>query len=110
MGKEGRREAEVALAMHTVIEEPAVSEAVDDAHEKWARADDAWDAVKWVLARDPEVGDPVTESGRTRSFVLDGARSIGLPTVHVIYEMQNPYIIVHDAKFEEAKYGQAGRA
>jgi len=96
--------------MHSVIEESAVSKAVDDAHEKWARAKDAWNAVTWALARDPEVGDPVTESGKTRSFVLDGARSIGLPTVRVVYEIEPPYVVIHDAVFEDSKYGQTGHA
>jgi hypothetical protein len=53
---------------------------------------------------------PVTESGATRSFTLDGARSIGLPTVTVLYEIRLFEIVVHDALFEDAKFAQAGRA
>lgn len=97
--------------MRTVIEQPRVSRAIDDAKEHWARAQDAWDTVLWVIARDAEVaGKPLTESGATRSFTLDGARSIGLPTVTVLYEIQPLEVIVQDAKFKDAKYAQTGRA
>ena len=52
----------------------------------------------------------VTESGATRSFTLEGARSIGLPTVTVLYEIQLFQVIVHDARFADAKFAVAGRA
>ena len=73
--------------MRTVVEQPRVSQSVDDAEDRWPRTRDAWDTVLWVLARGPEgAGSPLSESGATlRSFTLDGARSIGLPTVTVLY-------------------------
>lgn len=96
--------------MRTVVEQPGVSRAIDGAREHWKRAQDAWDTVLWIIARDPETGIPLTESGATRSFTLDGARSIGLPTVTVLYEIQLFEVIVHDAKFIDAKFAIAGRA
>jgi hypothetical protein len=97
--------------VHTVVEQPLVSRAIDDAKERWPRAHDAWDTISWILARDPQgSGIPLTESGAARSFTLDGARSIGLPTVTVLYEIRFFEIIVHDALFEDAKFAQAGRA
>ncbi|MGB6541115.1 MAG: hypothetical protein WBF03_09610 [Xanthobacteraceae bacterium] len=96
--------------MHSVIEDSQVSRAIDDAKEKWTRADDAWDAIIWILARDPSSGFPVTESGKTRAFTLDGARSIDMPTVTVLYEITPLGVVVRDAKFENAKFAQAGRA
>ena len=97
--------------MRTVVEEPRVSRALDDAKERWPRAQDAWDTVLWVIARDPErAGMPLTESGATRSFTIDGARSIGLPTVTVLYEIGRLEVVVHDALFADARFAQAGRA
>ncbi len=96
--------------MRTVVEQPRVSRALDDAKARWPRAHDAWDTVLWAIARDPETGNPVTESGATRAFTLDGARSIGLPTVTVLYEIRRFEVVVHDALFEDAKFAQAGRA
>jgi hypothetical protein len=46
----------------------------------------------------------------TRSFTLDGARSIEMPTVIVIYEIRLLEVVIHDAKFERAKFAVAGRA
>lgn len=94
--------------MLTVFESREAEESVNAALERWARAEDAWEAVKWVICRDPEFGTPLTESGWTRSFTLHGARSIGLPSVTVVYEI-GVALTVHAALFEDAPYGQAGR-
>lgn len=96
--------------MFTLIEQPSVTEAVEGAESKWKRASDAWNAVTWVIAHDPTIGKAVTESGRTRLLVFDGARSIDMPTVRVTYEIGNPDIILHEAIFEDASFQQAGRA
>ena len=94
--------------MRGLVEQPGVSEAVDKAGSKWKRAEDAWDAITWVVARDPKAGRPVTESGKTRELVFDGARSIDMPTIRLTYEIGNPEIILHEAIFEDAPYHQAG--
>lgn len=96
--------------MRGLFEQPHVADAVDEARDRWPRGHDAWEAVTWVIARDPTVGAALTESGKTRAFTLDGAKSIGLPTVTVVYEVGETNIIVHDVRFEDAKYGQAGHA
>lgn len=96
--------------MLDIIEEERTRTAVDVAIERWARAQDAWEAVTWVVARDPIAGVAETESGRTRSFSFEGARSIELPTVTIIYEVTARAIVIHDALFAEANHGQAGRA
>jgi hypothetical protein len=96
--------------VRSVIEDSRVSRAIDDAKLRWPRAEDAWEAITWVIARDPLIGAAVTESEKIRSFTFDGAKSIGLPTVTVLYEMQDLVIVVHDALFQEPKFSQAGRA
>jgi hypothetical protein len=95
--------------VYGVIEDSRVTRALDAAINRWTRAQDAWDAVVWTVARDPECGSPVTESGRTRAFTLEGARSIDMPKVTIIYVISIA-IVIHDARFEEATYSQAGTA
>ncbi len=96
--------------MLTIREEPAVQTAVDDACERWERADEAWDTVTWVLARDPLAGIPLTEGGKTRALTVEGARSIRMPTIIILYENQPGLIVIRNAKFEEAQTFQAGTA
>lgn len=96
--------------MHSIREEPAAESAVNDAHARWPRAEDAWEAVTWVLAHDPEVGQPLGESGRLRAFTFEGARSVGMPTVTVVYECLPALVVVHDARFVDAGHANAGRA
>ena len=96
--------------MYGIIEDSRVSRAVDDASLRWPRANDAWEAITWVIARDPLIGVAVTESGKVRSFTFDGAKSIGLPTVTVLYEIEPTVIVVRDAVFRDAEFTRPGRA
>jgi len=64
-------------------------EAVEGAESKWKRRV-THGMPCWVIAHDPTFGRAVTESGRTRLLVFDGARSIDMPTVRVTYEIGNP--------------------
>lgn len=95
--------------MLEVREEEKVRLAVDEAMEKWARAHDAWEAVTWALARDQFAGAAIDESGRVRSFVFDGARSIEMPSIDVIYSVEGGCVAIEDVRFYDAPYTQAGR-
>jgi hypothetical protein len=66
--------------------------------------------VTWALARDPTVGEPLSESGKARAFTFHGARSIDMPTITVLYEIQPTLIIIYNARFEEVQAFQAGTA
>lgn len=96
--------------MLEIVEEPRVTEALHEAEARWARARDQWEAVTWAVARDPEFGSPLTESGRTRLAVIHGARSIDLPTIELVYEIAPPWIVAHSVSFSDATAMQAGRA
>lgn len=96
--------------MTTIFQDPEVSEALDDAVERWPRAEDAWMTFEWAVVRDPEVGEPLTESGKTRTITLEGARSIGLPTLTVVYVIESDSITVKRARFEEPRHPRAGSA
>ena len=52
--------------MRSVIESAEVMADVDEAKEKWARTEDAWATLFWVLSRDPTIGDPLVERGHLR--------------------------------------------
>jgi hypothetical protein len=80
---------------------------VDAAYRRWPRADEAWQAVVWAIARDPfGAGPPLTESGMTRLVVFDGARSIGMPSVRAVYVVEPATVIVREVLFQEAVRGQ----
>jgi hypothetical protein len=65
--------------------------------------------VTWAISHEPSIGQPVTESGKVRSFVSDGARSIGWPTIQVVFVVSADVIVIYDAKFSDAKYDRPGR-
>jgi hypothetical protein len=94
-----------------VREEPAVEKAVDAAYRHWPRADEAWEAVTWAIARDPfGAGPSLTESGNIRAFVFEGARLFGMPSIRVVYVVEPDCVIIHEAIFYESPHMHAGRA
>ena len=95
--------------MRTIREEPDVQRIVDEAMERWARAENAWETVQWALAHDPTVGEPLTEGGTARALSFQGARSIDMPTVTVLYVIEPEFVTIHSARFEDAQAFQAGR-
>ena len=95
--------------MRTIREETAARLALDAALGRWSRAIDAWEAVTRVIARDPEVGIPLSERGALRTYTFDGVRSLDLPTVTILYEVTDEVIIIRDARFTESRHSDAGR-
>jgi hypothetical protein len=95
--------------MRELREEARVGEALARACEKWPRAEDAWNALTWAIARDPKIGRPLTESGDLRNVISEGAASIGIPTISVTYSVSEPTIQILDAEFTEPRSTQAGR-
>jgi hypothetical protein len=70
---------------------------------------DAWEAATWIIAHDPKAGKPLTESGKSRAYSFEGARSIDMPSVTLLYEIATDYVVIHDALFAESIHGQTGR-
>jgi len=65
--------------------EHEASAAADAARALWRRGEDAISAIEWALARDPQAGQPYANSEQLRFSVFDGAKSIGLPSVDVLF-------------------------
>ena len=93
----------------TIRVENAVDAEMDDARRSWARLDDAWAVIEWVLAHDPTKGTPLTESGLARSFVYDGSIAHQMPTIQVIYVDENPYLTIKAIRITAPVY-TAGNA
>jgi hypothetical protein len=91
-----------------IREEESVRNAVNDAEDKWKRGFDSWEAVTWTAARDPEAGTPLDLDSSLRVLVFDGARSVDMPSVTIIYRFDDDYITVLDASFYDAPHHYAG--
>lgn len=89
--------------MRTIRHEPAAAEAYDAAVDRWERADEVWNAMEWAVAHEPTIGTALSETGHVRSLIIQGARSIGWPTLTVIYTNDSDgQITIHEAVFEAA--------
>ena len=85
-----------------IIEDEPARNALNNAEERWSRANDAWESITWAIMNDPDVGLPVTESGKTRVITLHGARSADIPDITVLYEDNPPFLHIRDAKFKDS--------
>jgi hypothetical protein len=91
--------------MLKVVEQAGATHAFDEAKPRWGRTRDAWETISWILSHDPQAGSPITKNGngKTRAFTLDGVRSLGMPTVTILYEVSRFELTIHDALFQESK-------
>lgn len=87
--------------MH-LIEEDDARRAYGAACLKWKNADRAWDTITYVVLHDQYAGTPLSESGGIRALSLEGARSIDMPTLTIVYERRGDTTIIHNAVFKNA--------
>ena len=84
-----------------VVYEHQAAAAVDTAKALWPRLGDAVEALEWALVRDPEMGVPLIPGRPMRMVVFEGARSIGMPTIEVIFEDATDCLTLHDLEFRK---------
>ena len=99
---QGRGAPARAARLRTVIEEPWVTSEADSAGDKFERGEEAFEAIKWAIARDPENGIPLNGAGLFAWFI-QGAISIGLPTVAAVYTVMGNEITIKAVRFAEAQ-------
>lgn len=99
---QGRSAPARATRLRTVVEEPWVASEADSAADKFERGEEAFEAIKWAIARDPENGIPLNGGGLFAWFI-QGARSIGLPTVAAVYTVTEDDITIKAVRFTEAQ-------
>lgn len=87
--------------MLTVRQETSVDDDLDDACLRWSRTQDAWDMIVWVLSHDATAGEPVSEGGLARSFVFDGSWAHDMPTIQILYIVEEPYVTIQAAAFRD---------
>jgi hypothetical protein len=68
----------------------------DAARALWKRADDVIAMLEWTLARDTSVGLPY---GSLRFAVFPGAKSVGMPSVDILFEETPERTIIHELEF-----------
>lgn len=97
------------MKMRDIRVDTVVDDKLDEARREWARVDDAWVMIEWVLMRDPTVGEPMTESGQSRSFVFNGSVAHDMPDIQIVYVFDDNYITISSMRFWRPTYS-AGNA
>jgi hypothetical protein len=86
--------------LRSIVEELDVSEQVDLYTEKFRRFDEAWEGLKWLLARTPDlkgaaswVGEWVGE-GSFRAYAAAGNPLADTPDIWVIYSYTESVVLI----------------
>lgn len=87
--------------MRTIVEEKWSSDALAQARETWSGADFAWEVVTWFVMRAPEDGDRISMTAPVFGRTVHGAKSIGMPTITILYRVEEFRIVVFDILFAE---------
>jgi hypothetical protein len=83
--------------MRTVIYEARADNALAEAHQRYARVDDAMEGLEWRLCRRPTDGVP-----RKWGFYVYkqlGIRSLNIPSILALYNHTDDEVIIHSLSF-----------
>jgi hypothetical protein len=79
---------------------------IDLAREQYARFDEAWDGVKWLLARNPEPPGsfPSVTTADADYFIYGfrGDAASGIPDMWIFYEYSDDEITIHGINANDA--------
>lgn len=79
-----------------LVESRAAEEAVNSFCDQFDRFEEAWEGLKWLLARNPDVGlHRVVDGDTYRLYVARGDAMAGTPEIWVLFEATAEQVIIH---------------
>lgn len=94
--------------LRTIIEELDVAAQVDLWSEKFARFDDAWEGLKWLLARTPDLKEAMLwgdGSENYRAYVAAGDPLADTPDIWVVYVFTETEVVILGVQAVERENG-----
>ncbi len=82
----------MAQTIRTVVENLSVTEVIDAEQEIYPRLGDAFEALKWWLARNPESGELTDEANWL--YMQHGDRGVHIPTLVVLYTFNATSVVL----------------
>lgn len=79
----------------TIVEEARVEQEVSAAESGFARFNDAWQGLKWLLARTPEIGYRIphpTDDREVFVYVQSAGNLDGVPEIFALYEFDEDQV------------------
>lgn len=78
--------------IRTVVENVSVSEVIDAEQSIYPRLDEAFEALKWWLARVPESGEIIDDINWL--YMQDGDKRVNIPALVVVYTFDSRQVIL----------------
>lgn len=83
-------------ALRTVVEDSAASEAADSFSAEFPRFSEAYEAMKWLLCRTPEIG--ISNGEGQHLFIQAADRLAGTPVIAAVYSFTADEVVIHEIK------------
>ena len=81
-----------------IIEDENVSDSIDTGCRVSQRLREAWEALKWLLARNPEIGKGLGLGDRIRIHKQSGSIIPMIPEITVLYEYNDTMVEIRAVK------------
>ena len=82
----------MARTIRTVVENWSVTEVIDAEQAIYPRLEEAFEALKWWLARVPDSGEIIDDTNWI--FVQDGDEKIKIPSLVVVYTFDSWQVVI----------------
>jgi hypothetical protein len=82
----------MSRTIRTVVENVSVSEVIDAEQAIYPRLDEAYDALKWWLARVPESGEIIDDVNWL--YMQDGDQRVNIPALVVVYTFSSREVLL----------------
>jgi hypothetical protein len=93
--------------LRTVVEDAAAQEAADSFAATVHRFDEAYDALKWLLCRTPEIG--ISNDEGQHLFIQAGDELALTPIIAAVYTFTADEVIIHGVQtFDAPEEDEAG--
>jgi hypothetical protein len=85
--------------LREIVEENEAQHSAEVYSGEFPRFDEAWDALKWLLSRNPSIGAHKTVNGvEYFLYVSESDLFAKTPTISIVYTYNEDQVIVHDIR------------
>lgn len=97
--------------MRSIVLDNAAREASDRFEDEFARFDEAWKALEWLLSRNPDQGvSKIVGSNRYFLYKQDSDVYALTPVITVLYTFDENSVFIHSIRASEADRSRQGSA
>lgn len=85
----------------SVVEDKKTEHKIDKNKGKYSRLEDIWEGLKWLLARSPELGEPLPGKEGLYVYKTPQWKTKGAAMITALYSYSDDKVVIHDILIRE---------